>query len=140
MISNTSLMLDKILKNQKCISLTTYKRNGEGVPTPVWFSREDDDIYIMTKMQSWKARRIRNNPNVSFMSCSYRGKIRRRFKDLRVHGNAEFVEGEEKNKADRSLARKYWFLYRFFRREEDIFLKISISAILKAPDEEACTD
>ena len=140
MTSNTAEMLDKILNNQKCIRLTTYRKNGEGVPTPVWFAKENDDIYIMTNTQSWKVKRIRNNPEVNYISCSYRGKIRKRFKDLRIHGKAEFLEGEERDKADQRFGKKYWLLYRFFRNEEDVFLKITPTAILKAPDEEACED
>ncbi len=141
MVSNITQTIDKILHNQKCISLSTYKENGEGVPTPVWFAKENNDIYIMTEEQSWKAKRIKKSSKVAFVSCSYRGKIRRKFKDLRIVGKAEFLEQEESKKTQQRFAKKYWALYRFFRNKNYVFLKISPTAILKEPDaEEACED
>ncbi|MHA1219650.1 MAG: PPOX class F420-dependent oxidoreductase [Candidatus Heimdallarchaeaceae archaeon] len=141
MVSNTAQLLDKILNKQKCISLTTYKKNGEGVSTPIWFARDNDDIYIMTDMKTWKAKRMKNNSKVTFVSCSYSGKVRKKFNDLRIHGNAEFLDGKEHDKAEQRIANKYKLLYRFSKREENIFLRITPTAILKEPDEEeACDD
>lgn len=136
MTLNAKLMLDKILNNQKCISLTTYKKNGNEVSTPVWFARDTNDVYFMTESQSWKAKRIRKNPKVAFVSCGYMGRVRRRFKDLRIHGEAEFIEGEDVKKAEKLMAKKYWLLYRFLRNNKYVFLRISPTAILKEPDEE----
>ncbi|MHA1483043.1 MAG: PPOX class F420-dependent oxidoreductase [Candidatus Heimdallarchaeaceae archaeon] len=141
MASKTTEMLDKILNNQKCINLTTYKKNGEGVSTPIWFARENNDIYIMTDEKTWKAKRMKNNPKVVFVSCSYMGKVRRKFSDLRIHGDAEFLEGEEHNKAEQRIAKKYKFLYLFTKRENNIFLRITPTAILREPkpeEEEDC--
>ncbi|MHA1202984.1 MAG: PPOX class F420-dependent oxidoreductase [Candidatus Heimdallarchaeaceae archaeon] len=140
MVSNATQMLDKILNNQKYISLTTYKKNGEGVSTPIWFARDNDDIYIMTDMKTWKAKRIKNNPKVTFVSCSFRGKVKQKFSDLRIHGEAEFLKGKEHDKAEQQIANNYKLLYRFSRREENIFLKITPTAILKEPDEEEACD
>ena len=124
------------MNKKKCISLTTYKKNGEGVSTPIWFARDNNDIYIMTNEKTWKAKRIRNNPKVAFVSCNYMGKVKRKFSDLRIHGDVEFLEGEEGFKAEQNIAKKYWFLYRFFRNDDDIFLRITPTAILKEPDKE----
>ncbi len=136
MVSKTTEMLDKILNNQKYISLTTYKKNGEDVSTPIWFARENDDVFIMTEDQSWKVKRMRNNSKVVFVSCNFIGKIRQKFIDLRIHGNVEFLEGEEVSKAEQKIAKKYRFLYRFAKREKNIFLKITSTAILKEPEPE----
>jgi hypothetical protein len=46
----------------KYISVTTYKRDGTGVATPVWFVQEGDRLLFRTGVASGKARRIRGNP------------------------------------------------------------------------------
>ncbi len=139
MVSKTTEMLDKILNNQKYISLISYKKNGEEVSTPIWFARDNNDVYIMTENQSWKVKRMRNNPKVVFVPCNFIGKIRRNFTDLQIHGDVEFLEPEESSKAEQRISRKYRFLYRFSKREKNIFLKITPTAILKEPEDQgAC--
>jgi PPOX class probable F420-dependent enzyme len=138
MVSDTTIMMNKILKNQKCINL--YNENGQGIGTPVWFARENNNIYIMVDKKSWKAKRIANNTEVDFVSCSYSGKVRKRFKDLRIRGRVEFLEIKERDEAEKRVAKKYWFLYRFYKNEKYDFLKLSTTGILKTPDEEACDD
>ena len=49
---------------QKYISLETFKKNGQGVKTPVWFVLQNDAFYVYTEADSWKVKRIRNNPRV----------------------------------------------------------------------------
>ena len=141
MASKTTEMLDKILSNQKYISLTTYRKNGEEVSTPIWFARENDDIYIMTEDQSWKVKRLRNNPKVAFVPCNYIGKLKRKFSDLQIQGDVEFLEGGDVYRAEQRIAEKYRLLYRFTKRESNIFLRIMPTAILKRPetgDQESC--
>jgi len=36
------------LQNQKYISLTTYRKTGAAVRTPVWFAEENGKLYIFT--------------------------------------------------------------------------------------------
>lgn len=59
----------------KCISLTTFKRDGTPVSTPVWFNILNGKICITTPTQSWKVKRISNNPRVEFATCTQRGKV-----------------------------------------------------------------
>jgi len=35
------------IQNQKYISLTTFRKNGTGVPTPVWFGEDSGKLYVM---------------------------------------------------------------------------------------------
>jgi uncharacterized protein len=46
----------------KYLSLTSYKRDGSGVSTPVWFVIDDRRLLVMTDPQSFKVKRIRRNP------------------------------------------------------------------------------
>lgn len=54
--------------------LVTYKRNGDGVPTPVWFALEDDGrLYVWTELNAYKAKRLRRNPDALLAPCDPRG-------------------------------------------------------------------
>ena len=63
------------IKSSKCISLTTFKRDGTKVSTPIWFNVIDGKIYVTTEPSAWKVKRIANNPNVEFAVCTQRGKV-----------------------------------------------------------------
>lgn len=67
---------DNSLKTGKYINILTYKKNGHGVSTPVWFIHKDDKIYIRTSNQSGKVKRIKNNNNVLYALCNISGKIK----------------------------------------------------------------
>src|ERR1700723_3032163 len=60
---------------QKYISLTTFRKTGAGVATPVWFGEEGGKLYVMTRSDMGKAKRIRNNPQVRLAPCTIRGKV-----------------------------------------------------------------
>ena len=67
---------DNSLETGKYINILTYKKNGDGVSTPVWFIYKDNKIYIRTSNQSGKVKRIKNNNNVSYALCNISGKIK----------------------------------------------------------------
>ena len=52
------------IRGQKYISLTTFRKTGLAVPTPVWFGEMDGKLYVMTRSDMGKTKRIRNNPQV----------------------------------------------------------------------------
>jgi len=59
------------------LSVTTFKRDGTGVATPVWFVSDGRRLFAFTDLQSAKIRRIRHNPRVLVASCWVNGKLRR---------------------------------------------------------------
>jgi PPOX class probable F420-dependent enzyme len=59
----------------KCIALTTFKRDGSRISTPIWFNVMGGKIYVTTETSAWKVKRIANNPNVEFAVCTQRGKV-----------------------------------------------------------------
>ena len=89
---------------QKYISVETFRKNGQGVKTPVWFVLHNDALYVYTEADSGKVKRIRNNPRVRVAVCNVRGDVKGAWLDA----NASLVEGEERITADRLLDRKYW--------------------------------
>ena len=59
------------------LSLTSFKRDGTGVATPLWFVSDGNRLFALTDLHSAKVRRIRGNPHVLVASCRADGKLRR---------------------------------------------------------------
>jgi PPOX class probable F420-dependent enzyme len=59
------------------LSVTSFKRDGTGVATPVWFVFDGSRMCALTDLDSAKVRRIRRNPQVLVAPCSAAGKLRR---------------------------------------------------------------
>jgi PPOX class probable F420-dependent enzyme len=58
------------------LSVTSFKRDGTGVATPVWFVSDGERLYALTDLHSAKIRRIRHEPRVVVGSCRPDGKLR----------------------------------------------------------------
>ena len=71
MSENTSAQLG----NEKFVSLTTFKRNGDGVASPVWIVRDDSGLLVWTPAESWKVKRVRRDPRVTLTPCGRTGKV-----------------------------------------------------------------
>ena len=57
------------------LSVTSFKRDGTGVATPVWFVSDGSRLFAFTDLHSAKVRRIRRNPRVLVASCRVDGKL-----------------------------------------------------------------
>jgi uncharacterized protein len=110
------------IHDQKYISLTTFRKAGTAVPTPVWFGEEDGKLYVMTRSDMGKVKRIRNNPKVRVAACTIRGKIT----GPEFAATAGLLPPGEHARARRTITRKYWLarLTSPFSRA-DAFLEIS---------------
>jgi hypothetical protein len=53
------------LAKSKYISLTTFRRDGTPVATPVWVAQQGDELVVYTVRSSGKAKRLRNSSRVS---------------------------------------------------------------------------
>jgi uncharacterized protein len=92
------------IHEQKYISLKTFRKNGVGVATPVWFGEENDKLYVMTRHDMGKTKRIRNNPQVTVAPCSIRGRVM----GAEVTASARILPPEDHSRARASINRKYW--------------------------------
>ncbi|MFJ9949716.1 PPOX class F420-dependent oxidoreductase [Kitasatospora sp. NPDC091207] len=54
--------------------VTTYKKDGTGVPTPVWVVRDGEALGVWTVADSWKVKRIRNRADVLVGPCDVKGR------------------------------------------------------------------
>ncbi len=115
-------------RDHKYLSLETFKKNGEGVKTPVWFaadpradlSGDGARLYIYTIGNTGKVKRIHNNPRVRIAPCTIRGELLGEWFDA----IAGIVTGEEARYGMRLLNLKYFpwkqllgFVALFSRRE-----------------------
>ncbi|MDF3299002.1 PPOX class F420-dependent oxidoreductase [Streptomyces tropicalis] len=57
----------------KYLLVTSYRRNGTPVATPVWVVRDGDALGVWTAADSWKVKRIRNRGDVLVGPCDVRG-------------------------------------------------------------------
>lgn len=92
------------IQGQKYISLTTFRKSGVGVPTPVWFGEEDGKLYVMTRGTMGKTKRIRNNPQVKVAPSTIRGKVT----GPEFTAIAHILRPEQHRRARQSINRKYW--------------------------------
>ena len=99
-----------ILKDQYYIVLTTFRKNGQGVTTPMWFALKDGKLLLCTFEKFWKFKRMKNNPNVEFAPAKARmGSSKYTVVGKTIIGVARFLEGEEAEEANRLLRKKYGF-------------------------------
>jgi PPOX class probable F420-dependent enzyme len=87
----------------KYLCLTTFRRDGTGVATPVWFVTEAGKIFIVTEAGSYKVRRIRRNPSVTVAECTASGRLR----SAHVPARAQIIPPGETHRAEALMAGKY---------------------------------
>jgi uncharacterized protein len=99
------------LRFKRYLSLETYRKNGKGVRTPVWFAvapgrgdvAAEPKIYVYTTADSGKAKRIRNRGVARIAACSAFGRITGSWFDVRV----EIASVEEARLGMRLINWKY---------------------------------
>jgi uncharacterized protein len=118
------------LQGRKYINLETFRKNGQGVRTPVWFAGEPEQgrpekLYAYSTDNSGKAKRIRNNPRVRVAPCDVRGNLL----GDGIEARAEIVTGAEAEHGMKLLNKKYlpWrqllgFFSMFSRHKRVVFL------------------
>jgi PPOX class probable F420-dependent enzyme len=94
---------------QWAVLLTTYKRDGTPIGTPVNIAVDGDRAFVRTFDTAWKLKRISNRPEVEVAPSTWRGSPTGPAIRLR----ARVLEGDESAYAGRLLARKHPMLHRF---------------------------
>jgi PPOX class probable F420-dependent enzyme len=104
---------DKLLHllKHKYISIETYRKNGTGVRTPVWFVVNQGLIYFRSDAKSGKVKRIRNNPHVKIAPCNMGGNVESDW----YEGKAKFSDQAESTIAFSLINKKYGLLTTFIR-------------------------
>jgi PPOX class probable F420-dependent enzyme len=94
------------LGSEKYGSLTTFRKDGRGVATPVWVLPAGTGLAVWTVTDSWKVKRVRNNPRVTVAACDVRGNVR----GEAVEGRARIADDAERDRFAGVLSRKYKLL------------------------------
>jgi PPOX class probable F420-dependent enzyme len=63
------------LADARFVSLTTFRRSGEPVSTPVWVGRDGGALVVLTPADSGKVKRLRNDPRVEIRPCGRFGAV-----------------------------------------------------------------
>ncbi|HEU4326741.1 MAG TPA: PPOX class F420-dependent oxidoreductase [Roseiflexaceae bacterium] len=96
--------------DERFVSLTTFRRSGEPVSTPVWVAQDGDALIVTTPADSGKVKRLCNNPRVELRPSDRMGGV----KDdaVTVAGRVEIVSEEQHIKRLTSnIRRKYGLEY-----------------------------
>jgi hypothetical protein len=97
----------------KYLNLETFRKNGMGVRTPVWFAQQPASpsphrpsavFYVYSSPDAGKVKRIRNNSKVRIAPCTLRGNLRGAW----VEARARICPPEEAAQGQQLLRKKYW--------------------------------
>jgi PPOX class probable F420-dependent enzyme len=107
----------ELLGKSSYVLLTTSRRDGRLVPTPVWAAPYGDGrLVLVTQDTTGKVKRLRREPQVLLAPCSNRGKPYGR----PVRGTAALLGPEELPEVERVLAAKYGIQFQLFTRVEGL--------------------
>ncbi|MDB1090043.1 PPOX class F420-dependent oxidoreductase [Streptomyces sp. ACA25] len=87
----------------KYVLVTTFRKDGRAVGTPVWAARDGDALAVWTAADSGKVKRLRNRADVRLAPCDVRG----RPTGGEVSGRAEILDAEGSRRHRQLIARKY---------------------------------
>jgi PPOX class probable F420-dependent enzyme len=106
-------MMDKFesLHKQQYINIETFRKNGEGVRTPVWFVQDCEVVYVHTVADSGKVKRIRREPRVNIAPCKMDGTP---VGDWFSASAREIPDEETGRRVDKLLDKKYGLMKKLF--------------------------
>ncbi len=93
----------ELFKDHKYINIETYRKNGQGVRTPVWFVIFNKVLYIATTETSGKVKRLKNNKLVKIVPSSFNGTPKGEW----MEGHAFFASDDELRMIMSQRAKKY---------------------------------
>ncbi len=107
------------MADEQFVSLTTFRRSGAPVATPVWVARDGDALVVTTPAESGKVKRLRRDPHVELRPCNRRGTVP---DGAAVAGGvAEVVAPDDRSVA--ALKQKYGLQYRLVSTLERLFAR-----------------
>ncbi|MEC3981768.1 PPOX class F420-dependent oxidoreductase [Amycolatopsis sp. H20-H5] len=92
------------LAAEKYVVLTTFRKTGVAVPTPLWAAGRDGELVMWSERKAGKVKRIRNSGRVEVQACDLRG---RETHGAKVTGVARLLDDEDTEAARKAVARKY---------------------------------
>ena len=105
-MTSAAVVLEPFI-GQRTIRLTTFRRDGTPVGTPVSIAIDGNRGYIRTYDRAGKAKRLRNNPNVEIAPSTIRGKAT----GPSIQAQLRLLSGDEAKQAATCLVRKHRILH-----------------------------
>ena len=99
-------------EKQKYLNLETFRKNGQSMKTPVWFTQAGQTIYVLTMANSGKVKRIRNNGWVNIAPCKMDGKLTGTWVQAQAR---QVTDTEISTTVDRLVDKKYGLLKKIFQ-------------------------
>jgi len=110
------------IRGQKYISLASFRKNGVAVYTPLWFGEKDEKLCVMTRIDSGKYKRIRNNPHVRIAPCTIRGRLI----GPEFEATARILPPQDWPQARKSIEQKYWLTrIHFLWSKKNVYVEIA---------------
>ena len=100
---------DAILSAQY-VALTTYRRDGTPVTTPVWAAAEGESLYLFSNATAGKVKRLRNSTRAAVAPCTATGKVT----GAQLPAEAFNLAGDQMPKVWKLLTKKYGMAVRLF--------------------------
>ncbi|CAB4829503.1 MAG: PPOX class F420-dependent oxidoreductase [Actinobacteria bacterium] len=93
----------------KYVALTTFRRNGDPVTTPIWTVQHMDGWACTTGPESGKVKRLRHTARIEVAPCDFQGRVA---DDApRFLGTGRVVtDRAEFSKISKAVSKKYWIL------------------------------
>ena len=121
--------------DQPTVLLTTFRRNGEGVGTPVHLVVDGDRAVFRTWHTTGKVKRMRANPHVTVAPSTFRGEPT----GPAIDGRVRELTGEGAGRAARLLSGKYPVLHRLIPRMHRLMRRRTVHDELRVDDGEGST-
>ena len=97
------------ISDEKYVLLTTFRKSGDGVSSPVWIAPlPDGGAGFTTEPDAGKVKRIRNTPRVTLQPCSATGKVKPGAEV--VEATAAVILGADAQPIQKAIHRKYWVM------------------------------
>ena len=77
----------KQFEKQQYLNIETFRKNGQGVKTPVWFAQDGETLHVWTQAGAGKAKRIRNNGTVRIAPCNSPEEVHGEWRDASAIAN-----------------------------------------------------
>ena len=101
----------EILRGHKYALLVTFRRNGQPVPTPVWFGiGPDGHVYVRSETHVGKVKRLRRDPHVRIGPSDFRGNP----KGELAEGHCRILDPSEYPRAEAALQANYGLFRRVY--------------------------
>lgn len=122
--------MDQHIGSARYVSLTTFKRNGDAVATPVWIAPalpgepfRPGELVFVSLADAWKVKRLRRDPRVEARPCDVRGTVEA--DAPRYAGSGRVLDAPDDVRAiKRALGNKYGQWYHVMAAAESVIMKI----------------